>query len=222
MGIATVKVTGGGIEGLEAFLKHIKSGAFKADHSKVAFALSQRVAQLVRDEYRAHSVRPSGIHYQAIVQGKDVGASGPARPGRSAQSSMTLLSKSVVVTKVPHGYRIEIDPAARHPDPRAKHPAGVPLKLLAHWMENGTVSVMPVTLRMMGYIMSLQRRNAGPGKRKRPGNMPRTGTGRTIIVNKPAVPVWKNVANKLEKLQPLYTEDLRQRLQMALKHFGAR
>lgn len=213
---------GKAINGLLGFLRYVQRGDFRKEHSRAAYTLARGIAALVREEYRSQSTRPYGFQRASMLQGKDAGLSGPARPGRPATSSLTLLSRSVVVTKLRTGYRIEIDSAASHPDPSSRFPQGVPLKLLAHWLENPTPSIVPVTLRMIGYQRRVRAGQAGPGKRRRPMNMPDRPTGHTIVLNRKRYPVWENVAGKLQGLEPFYTDDLRKRMRRALRTFGAK
>jgi hypothetical protein len=145
--------------------------------------------------YRIAGVRQE----RSVVLGKRAGAEVPARKGREYKMAGEILKDKIAV--FPAGgksYTIAIMAGHYLGDTKGSKIGvfrrGVPLQLLAYWVENGQQVVWPITTRMLAYIMAALKPNKrGYGSRRKPNQNPiqnNKPTGKMIRFNYPKLPVW--------------------------------
>lgn len=213
-----------GFAGLRMFLEELKDG--RMSPAKGVRGLAQRVAKLVREEYRKQSrgaPEPTGLSKQIKEMGKDKGAVNPARLPEPQVSTLYMLSMCVIEEKTSTGWLIHIDPAAISPHSNNQYPAGQPMGLVAHFLENPQPYIkIPVSLRAMGYFMTLRRGEGGYGKRKSTrASLPDQNIGQVNIITPKQYPVWETVSKELIKLlKDFYEVEVEQDLRRTAIKFG--
>jgi len=213
-----------GVEKFANFLTRLQGGEVKKANSQAARTISFRIRDMVKDEYRKHIKGGTlrGIARSTRLVGKEKGqGQRPAREPRGPGTDAALLSRNIKVTKISNvGYHIEPDPGMNHPDTRPGYPNGVPLGLLAYWMENPKPYMVPYTLRMMVYLKMVRKGEGGLGTKMGKTTLPYEKTLETFMVKPPSRPVWSTVGKQLKQMTPLYTRDLAKRLSRLAKRFG--
>lgn len=201
-----------GIEGLRLFLESVSRGQGVQDQRIILSQLAGKIADAIRAAYRQYSSSPGGLSMAMLEAGKEKGAVRYARPGQSPTNVFDLLASNVgVMQDGRDGYRIELNPAAIYPGPSGPrrggqaYPMGIPLGLLAYWIENATPYVDVETWRSRAYKIMVKEGRGGYGTRrsKRP-HLPDKPTGYVRVITPPQRPVWKLVAMQLEALIKQY------------------
>lgn len=187
------------LERIDRFFTYLATGGIQKIGNLVVSQLAQVAKGAVAARYRelaAGQVR-SPIGKLSFRMGKDVGAENPARLPRSEVSGYTQLANAVRV-KALGGNRhlVHIDGGQTHMDAKKRWPQGVPLPLLAWWIENSTPTLMPVTTRMAAYLRML-REGRGGYKGGTGRHIPNRPTGKYIVVVRPDRPVWRWVIARL-------------------------
>lgn len=189
---------------------------------EMARATEREVRQLYYRYARGH--RPGELESKIVEAGKERGAEAPARsPGDPSASSMLEIGRNIVTQ--PTGrqsgyYMVRVDPSAMSSQTSTGRPFGLPLSQLAEFIEQRISTVWPVTLRMIGYLMTIRRGKGGFGTRKRNFYMPNRQVAGTMVVTPPDMPVWKVVASRLTQLLPLVDGELRSLVLKAIQQFG--
>jgi len=166
------------------------------------------------DAFAQASWPSSQFSADAYVLGKREGDGGPARKPSKAGDTLRELSSFVRVidTNIGHlirgnknsirVYTVDIDPTAKVSRANLQFPTGIPAPLMARWKEWPKPVQVPETQRMLGYLMTIRRGNAGfdsPVKGPRRPSAPFFGdhpSGTIAIVPKP-YPVWQLVQERL-------------------------
>jgi hypothetical protein len=193
------------------FLKSIASGKIHKSEKQIRYNLAQSIAAIIRAKYRVYESEPSQTERMAIEAGKDKGAVRPMRPGRQPINVFALLGTDKIgVTPyiVPGGYKVGANPAMTVPGysgPRKSghdFPGGVPLELMAYWLEYPKPIIVRMTLRQLGYLYAVREGRAGPGRRKRqpPKHHPDATTAHSYVMLAPQRPVWQSVFKELTKI----------------------
>lgn len=162
-----------GIEGLRCFLESVSRGQGMQDQRVILGQLAGKIADAIRAAYRQYSSSPGGFALAALSAGKEQGAVRYARPGQSPTNVFELLASNIgVMQEGRDGYRIELNPAGVYPGPsgprRSGHayPAGIPLGLLAYWIETATPYIDVETWRSRAYKIMIKEGRGGFGTRR--------------------------------------------------------
>uniref|UniRef100_A0A6M3XZC7 Uncharacterized protein n=1 Tax=viral metagenome TaxID=1070528 RepID=A0A6M3XZC7_9ZZZZ len=206
------------------YIKALQGGELKKANSVAARGVASRIKDIVAQKYRTYREQPYGLGRTAILRGKDKGH-WPERPGRSITSTMSLLANNVVVVPVMgEGYRIQIRDGVFHPDPKPGYPEGVPLQLMASWIENAHPVEIPMTLRMMVYLKLLREGKGGFGTKTTGRSLGKTGDMEvgSLVFTPPQRPVWRAVAMRITspEVTGMYTKDLARRIRQLAKNYG--
>lgn len=189
------------------FLDSVAAGEIQRERKAIVRRFAQTIRYRVKQKYRTYSSEPSDTERAAISSGKAAGAVRVARQPRAPINIFEMLSRSVVLTPVgSEHFRVEIDPAAVHPDPSGprpdgrSYPGGVPLGLLAYWMEYPKPIVIRMTLRQLGYLYAVREGRAGPGRAKGRPHLPDSKTTHWYVTQAPQRPVWQAVNREILNL----------------------
>lgn len=217
------------LKGLIRFLKNVRTGKIHQSEKQLRWNMAQGVAGLVRRKYRTYESEPSPTERMAIESGKDQGAvRGPRQP-RSPINIFALLAASVIARKEgADQYLVEIDRGATHPDASThrpggnSYPGGIPLGLMAYWIEYPKPYSFKITLRQLGYLHAVREGRAGPGRNKTGRHIdPNKATAYTYVFAPPQRPVWQAVVKELGRLSGrLYAEPLARLMQKEGKGYG--
>ena len=195
------------LERIDRFFTYLANGGLAKIGNLACAQMAQVVRGAVAARYRelAGAQTRSPIGKLSFEKGKDTGEVNPARLPRSDVSGYTQLA-SAIQTKALGGntHSVHIDGSQTHMDAKkAPFTSGVPLRLLAFWIENSTPTLLPVTLRMAVYLRMLRE---GRGGYKAAGFMNTSGrrahlpdkfTGKYIVVVRPSRPVWSWVVARM-------------------------
>lgn len=205
-------------EGLAAFHQwcgELARGELKAIHSRAAWNLVQKVAGLVRRQYRVQEAldgAPQGLNALVKQYGKDWGAGGDSvSPEQMNVSTMGLLAGNIINIALPDrtGYIIGVNPEATHPR------NGRSLEGIASRLENPTEQQVTNSIRSMVYRKVLQAGTGGYGTKKTMRWIVNNiQIGRPIVFRPRDRPVWRTVANDLlpRELKGNYAKDVITRL----------
>ena len=126
------------------------------------------------------------------------------------ESVMPRIGNAVVMTKMMKmrrpGWRIQVDPRAKHPHKTRTFKGGVPLWLIAYQQEARKPQSVPVTHLMRTSIRIIREGRGGYGTRKRTRrsklNQIRSNfrTGGNIILQPPMRPVWAPTIAKIPRI----------------------
>jgi len=193
---------------IAAYIEDMASGRLAVSEKIFRLRLAQKVAGRVSTKYRDYSSSPSTTEASAIRAGKEKGAVRPARPGREPIDVFDLLAKNVRVVRYgDKHYRVQIRPGAVHPAPRPDrgYPGGIPLTLMAHWIENPKPYTISMSLRQLGYLYAIREGRGGIGtRRSKRAHLPDKRTSFVIVFDPPDRPVWRAVAQELNAMADLY------------------
>lgn len=177
---------------------------------EVARAAEREVRQLYYSYARGQ--KPGDLQTSLARAGKEQGADAPAKPPSETHSTMLQIGRNIVTKPIANEanrYTVMVNPEALSAESRSGHPFGISLASLAHFIENRIATTWPMTLRMMGYLMTTRRGKGGFGTRKRNFHMPnRQVRLPAIVVTPPDMPVWRVVATRIHQLAPLLTGEL--------------
>ena len=194
-----------GMEGLQAAIKElldIKNNAIGQELRTTFYTAADQTAKFAQRRYAHYGTAPTPFHTLVTTSGKKKGSVRPARAPRAPTSpNLALLQNAVrsrMVSRFNH--RVEIAPWARHPDARLRDPGGIPLSLLAHWIENPTPVVITMTLRMLAYFRAISNPKRRTGIRG--GHViPNRRLNGAIIYTPRNRPVWRETAQYAVRTQ---------------------
>jgi len=215
------------IERIDRFFTHLANGGLAKIGGLAVYQLAQVARGAVATRYRelAAGQARSPIGRLSFEKGKEEGGT-PARFPRSEVSGFTQLANAIECKKVATNvFSVHVDDTQTHMDAKKKYPAGVPLRLLAWWIENKTPSMIPVTTRMAAYLRLLREGKGGYGTRKtnrRISDSANKPTGQYIVIFPRDRPVWSWVAARLMShgVQVGVTGFVKQEIERTKKQFG--
>lgn len=216
------------IERIDRFFAYLASGGLAKIGGLAVFQLAKVAQGAVATRYRelASGQTRSLIGKLSFEKGKEDGGT-PARFPRSEVSGFTQLANAIRCYKAgpPNTFLVDVDDSQTHMDPKKRYPAGVPLRLLAWWIENKTPSIIPVTTRMAVYLHLLREGRGGYGTRKtgrRVSDAANKPTGRYIVILPKDRPVWTWVVARLlsHGAQTQAVRLVRQEIERTKKQFG--
>jgi len=210
-----VGVPGKALVGLQAVVNSMTAGLRKAQLA-AAKALAEEAKRRVQQGYLEATFPRSPFTSAVYAQGKAEG-SWPRRElhGGSPMQRTAGLARYVKLRELSGGvgFQVEIDPQATYAAPSgdpadwrgpsySKAPRPVPVAMVAEQLENPVPIVLQITQKMLGYLQSLRRGEAGHPKGLRAPRS-RELTGRTLVINPAPRPVWRKMIENLHTASPI-------------------
>lgn len=199
---AVVYIEASQIDTLVAAIGRNLTEQLKAGANKYIAGVAEETRKYVENLYaRFHTMGVGGGERQsrAASLGKRSGAELPARTPHPHQNIGELLSKHIAC--FPRGqssYTIAVQAGRTYGGAKktsiGSYPRGVPLGLLAYWVENGHDVVWKMTPRMIAYLTdAINKNRRGYGSRAKRGPIQNNAwtSGKMIRFSYPRLPVWK-------------------------------
>lgn len=211
-----------------AFFRDLADGKIKNTINQATRHLAQLINNQVKGQYYSLAKPPTGVELSVMQRGKESGplSGRPAKYPIGSSSIMSVLGSNVVtLAEGKAAYRIQIDPAVLLNQAKktkiADYSAGVPLGLIAWWIENRRGATVPVTWLMEVYQRILREGRGGYETRKMDRPIKTNPLrGGTIAMFPPDLPVWRYVLDRLEKTAQVVAKDIAQQLQAVGKAHG--
>jgi len=218
-------------QAIAKWMDYIAGPGIMSERQRVR-GLALLVRKRLQTLYRRYKSQPSETERATIQAGKERGAVRSSRMPREPINIFNELAKHIVI--IPEGpttFNIKVSglqslPDASGPRPGGHtFPGGVPLSLLAHWIENPRPITIRMSLRQLGYLHAVREGRGGLGTRSRSqrggGHLPDKKTQYVYIIQHPDRPVWRlMVAELIVYILPAWRNEYYQIIKDVGKQFG--